>query len=282
MCIRLTLQPSTPASSTVLPPAQALCPPASCPKQALSEEAYGAVVCAHLREHLVRSAASVFGESILEGALAYSATVPLQFLELVLPPGVSRLTRLLSGGGRWLCGASDCTCTGPWREPPANRKCALILPPHCVVQEAGGAAAREWRARLSYYVYEAVGSLRIADMFDIVVDYPDRQARPRMRLWGGHGAGMSCLPWLTAIMGSASVAAAANAWQLCCMPPTGPPIAHSCTLPTLLHLPCSLPALEDLRECLSRTNLHQRFIQAFGAAIEARLLHPGQLTAWGC
>ncbi|EFN59544.1 hypothetical protein CHLNCDRAFT_19379, partial [Chlorella variabilis] len=30
-----------------------------------------------------------------------------------------------------------------------------------------------WRARLGYYVYETVGSLRIGDMFDIVVDYPD-------------------------------------------------------------------------------------------------------------
>ena len=42
------------------------------------------------------------------------------------------------------------------------------------MQASGGAALQQWQAQLSYYVYETVGSLRIADMFDIVVDYPDR------------------------------------------------------------------------------------------------------------
>ncbi|GAB4822840.1 hypothetical protein N2152v2_009886 [Parachlorella kessleri] len=134
--------------------------------EAVSEEAFAAVVCAQLRERLVASTASVFDERILEGALAHSTTVPLKFLALVLPPG-----------------------------------------------EAGEGALREWRALLSYYVYETVGSLRISDMFDIVVDYPD-----------------------------------------------------------------SLPALEDIRECLAKTNLHHKFIQAFGRSIEARLLHPGAAT----
>ena len=45
------------------------------------------------------------------------------------------------------------------------------------LQASGAAALQQWQARLSYYVYETVGSLRIGDMFDIVVDYPDR--------WGG-------------------------------------------------------------------------------------------------
>lgn len=40
---------------------------------------------------------------------------------------------------------------------------------------------------------------------------------------------------------------------------------------------CSLPALEDIRECLSKTNLHHKFTQVFGRSIEARLLHPGGL-----
>ena len=30
-----------------------------------------------------------------------------------------------------------------------------------------------WRERLTYYVYETVGRLRLAEMFDIVVGLPD-------------------------------------------------------------------------------------------------------------
>ena len=60
----------------------------------------------------------------------------------------------------------------------------LTRRPRLGLQEAGAAAVREWKARLSYYVYETVGSLRIADMFDIVVDYPDRC------MWGHAGWGM--------------------------------------------------------------------------------------------
>lgn len=46
---------------------------------------------------------------------------------------------------------------------------------HLTLQTAGDSALAAWRARLAYYVYEAVGAARIADMFDIVVDFPDRQ-----------------------------------------------------------------------------------------------------------
>jgi anaphase-promoting complex subunit 2 len=39
----------------------------------------------------------------------------------------------------------------------------------------GGAALDMWESRLSYYVYETIGCLRIACFFDMVVDYPDSQ-----------------------------------------------------------------------------------------------------------
>lgn len=66
--------------------------------------------------------------------------------------------------------------------------CQASLRPPCPPahpQADGAAALAAWRARLSYYVYEAVGGLRIADMFDIVVDWPDR--------WGGL---WSCLQYM--------------------------------------------------------------------------------------
>lgn len=135
--------------------------------EAVSEEAFAAVVCRHLREHLEERTHRAFDEHILGPALRYSASTPLAFLRLVLPQGAD-----------------------------------------------GAAALAAWRARLSYYVYEAVGGLRIADMFDIVVDWPD-----------------------------------------------------------------SLPAVEDIRDCLQNTSLHRRFVAAFRKSLTDRLLRPGAATA---
>lgn len=143
--------------------------------QGVSEEAYASVVVAHLQERLAGSAGSGFDELILGPALAYATSVPLQFLELALPPGVSGGR----AGGRsrvccsWAAG-SGCREEGPCLASAAVADTMQPAGRSCAVQEAGAAAAREWQARLSYYVYEAVGGLRIADMFDIVVDYPDR------------------------------------------------------------------------------------------------------------
>ncbi len=39
--------------------------------------------------------------------------------------------------------------------------------------ESHGTQLEQWRARLEYYVYKMLGELRIAEMFDIVVDYPE-------------------------------------------------------------------------------------------------------------
>jgi anaphase-promoting complex subunit 2 len=86
----------------------------------------------------------------------------------------------------------------------------LALPPG----PGAAAALARWAARLRESVYAGVGGLRVAEMFDIVVDFPD-----------------------------------------------------------------SLPALEDLRRCLAPARLHRRLVAAFGAAIRARLLHPGASTA---
>ena len=46
-------------------------------------------------------------------------------------------------------------------------------------QDGGGGGLQQWQRRLDYYVYETVGQLRIREMFDIVVDYPD--SRPAVQ-----------------------------------------------------------------------------------------------------
>lgn len=33
-----------------------------------------------------------------------------------------------------------------------------------------------WRLRLQFFAYETLGDLRISELFDIIVDYPDRCA----------------------------------------------------------------------------------------------------------
>ncbi|KAL4426176.1 hypothetical protein ABPG77_007458 [Micractinium sp. CCAP 211/92] len=135
--------------------------------EAVSEAAYAAVVCRHLRDRLVSHAARAFDQRMLEPALRYSASTPVAFLRLVLPEG-----------------------------------------------RASEAALEHWGQQLRYYVYETVGTLRIGDMFDIVVDYPD-----------------------------------------------------------------SLPAIEDIRDCLQNTNLHRKFVAVFRKALQDRLLHPGAATS---
>uniref|UniRef100_A0A7S0IYA2 Anaphase-promoting complex subunit 2 n=1 Tax=Calcidiscus leptoporus TaxID=127549 RepID=A0A7S0IYA2_9EUKA len=96
----------------------------------------------------------------------------------------------------------------------------VVLDPSSPVGEAGGEgcalpqALLQWQARLRFFFMQALASLRISELFDIVVDYPE-----------------------------------------------------------------SLPALDDLRECLQHTHQHADVVASLGAAIEARLLKPGADTS---
>ncbi|CAG0895375.1 unnamed protein product [Darwinula stevensoni] len=47
----------------------------------------------------------------------------------------------------------------------------------------------------------------------------------------------------------------------------------------VIEFPESQPALEDLKECLEKTNLRTQLIQSLKAALQTRLLHPGVNTA---
>ena len=56
---------------------------------------------------------------------------------------------------------------------------AVLHASACFVQEKGQCSLQQWQSRLDYYVYETVGQLRMTEMFDIVVDYPD--SRPAVQ-----------------------------------------------------------------------------------------------------
>ena len=48
-----------------------------------------------------------------------------------------------------------------------------------MIQAACNLSLQQWQAKLEYCVYEMLGSMRIREMFDIVVDYPD--TRPALQ-----------------------------------------------------------------------------------------------------
>lgn len=150
-------------------------------------------MCRHLHRHLAGRSRAAFGERILGPALRYSATMPLHFLQLVLPQGVRYMQC-------FLCVRSSnqsVPCKGTIKHGSSSSAlaherstCPCTHRPTSNMQAAGDSALAAWRARLAYYVYEAVGAARIADMFDIVVDYPDRQVLGR----GNEAAGCRGCP----------------------------------------------------------------------------------------
>ncbi|KAL4118698.1 hypothetical protein PRIC2_011023 [Phytophthora ramorum] len=75
-------------------------------------------------------------------------------------------------------------------------------------------SVQKWRDTLSQHVLQEFGTLRIAQLFEIIKEFPD-----------------------------------------------------------------SIPALEDLRQCLERTQQHGQLVREFRAALQSRLLQPGANTA---
>ena len=58
--------------------------------QALSDEAAASIVNSEVQRHLTTAAQGVFMQPVLQRALSYAQQVPLQFLQVVLPPQVRR------------------------------------------------------------------------------------------------------------------------------------------------------------------------------------------------
>ena len=168
-------------------------------RQAESEAAYSAAVCGCVRRHLARRMRSASARSVLPAVQAFLGAVPLPFLGLVLARAVRpcdawALTLDLWGPGVSLrCGATvlaaapqrsarstrrcrelvavplQVPCCGLPAKRPCNWRCTwdadgeatrLILYAGACQDDAAGALA-QWGARLRFFVYEAVGRLRI-------------------------------------------------------------------------------------------------------------------------
>ncbi|KAG2487792.1 hypothetical protein HYH03_013636 [Edaphochlamys debaryana] len=169
------------------------------------EEAVVAAVAAHVEGLLRRLALGVFQREVLPAASRAAGRIPLEFLRLVIagdgaaggggggaatpasttaaargPATFATSTATLSPAGAspsFNPTAAATTATPTANDPPT----AVVTPATAGLNLTGGLAEpgtegrtlSEWRLRLSYLVFETLGRLRISQMFDIVVDYPD-------------------------------------------------------------------------------------------------------------
>ncbi|GIL90433.1 hypothetical protein Vretifemale_18041, partial [Volvox reticuliferus] len=168
------------------------------------EEAVVAAVSDHVERLLYRLAWGVFDREVLPAANRAANRIPLEFLRLVIagdsgdssatatPASTSTCVRTATGPAAVSAATATATATArdgcatdqaPQPGTPANAAAAS----GCIGGATGsggtmgglaepGTEVRtltEWRLRLSYLVYETLGRLRISEMFDIVVDYPD-------------------------------------------------------------------------------------------------------------
>ncbi|KAL1920658.1 uncharacterized protein VTP21DRAFT_1035 [Calcarisporiella thermophila] len=103
-----------------------------------------------------------------------------------------------------------------WLDQVILRWLALIICPEGVENSPADKinALKEWKTRLEYHLNKAFGDLRISELFDIIVEFPDSQ-----------------------------------------------------------------PAIDDLKECLSKTDQKRQLMESLRNAFERRLLQPGANTS---
>lgn len=104
--------------------------------------------------------------------------VPLRFLSLLLPPPVPPTPPSLYQSPAASPFPSPLAC--PATPAPATAS----GPPHTA------AALGQWKQRLEMAAYEILGDLRTAELFDIIVDHPERWAAGRRQT---DVEGLSCI-----------------------------------------------------------------------------------------
>ena len=150
--------------------------------------------------------------------------VPLQFLNALL----SYLGDSISYGTTSSCLTSPLACC------PSPSFFKVVTPSQGTVR---------WKLRLEYFAYETLQDLRIANLFEIIVDYPERYLvfffLPTYLTW--HPFQILYL-W----------------WKFCWWN--------------------SSPAIEDLNQCLEYTRQHSKLVESFISSLKYRLLTAGAST----
>ncbi|KAL3823960.1 hypothetical protein ACJIZ3_019989 [Penstemon smallii] len=120
----------------------------------MAEDAYASAIFLLLKAKVHELAGDEFRFSILESIKGWIQAVPLQFLHALLAYlGDSKSNEIPASGQK-----------SPLASHPSSRYYRTGTPPEGLVR---------WQLRLEYFAYETLQDLRIAKLFEIIVDYPD-------------------------------------------------------------------------------------------------------------
>ncbi|XP_010488710.1 PREDICTED: anaphase-promoting complex subunit 2-like [Camelina sativa] len=120
----------------------------------MAENAYASAIFLLLKAKVHDLAGDDYRTSVLESIKEWIQTVPLQFLHALL----SYLGDSVSYG----TASSD--LTSPLACCPSPSFSRVVTPSEGIVR---------WKLRLEYFAYETLQDLRIAKLFEIIVDYPE-------------------------------------------------------------------------------------------------------------
>ncbi|KAL5553748.1 hypothetical protein UlMin_041149 [Ulmus minor] len=160
----------------------------------MTEDAYASAIFLLLKSKVHDLAGEDYRSSVLESIKGWIQAVPLQFLHALLA---------------YLGDCFDFDSVSSGLKSPLASRPSSFYPGNDKPSEG----LVRWQLRLEYFAYETLQDLRIAKLFEIIVDYPD-----------------------------------------------------------------SLPAIEDLKQCLEYTGQHSKLVESFISALRYRLLTAGAST----
>lgn len=155
----------------------------------MTEDAYASAIFLLLKAKVYDLAGDEYRNSVLESIKEWIQAVPLQFLHALLD---------------YLGDSISYYSTPSAKSPLASCPSSGDKPSEGIIR---------WQLRLEYFAYETLQDLRIAKLFEIIVDYPD-----------------------------------------------------------------SVPAIEDLKQCLEYTGQHSKLVDSFISSLRYRLLTAGAST----
>ncbi|KAL1806313.1 hypothetical protein ACET3Z_029381 [Daucus carota] len=123
----------------------------------LAEDAYASAIFMLLKAKVNELAGDDYRTSVLEAIKGWIQAVPLQFLHALL----AYLGDTVSNGPH------SSILRSPLASHPNSRYPGTEAPSEGLVR---------WQLRLEYFAYETLQDLRIAKLFEIIVDYPDSSA----------------------------------------------------------------------------------------------------------
>ncbi|KAK3001753.1 hypothetical protein RJ639_020480 [Escallonia herrerae] len=217
----------------------------------LTEDAYASAIFLLLKAKVHDLAGEDYRSSVLESIKGWIQAVPLQFLHALL----AYLGDSVS-----------------YNSPSSSLKSPLASQPSACYTGNGTPSEGlvRWQLRLEYFAYETLQDLRIAKLFEIIVDYPDsmvclESGQLENTITGTYFHKHDCdfTMQMTPLQNTHAV--------------SDMNVMHSSGHVTELRTPLS-PAIDDLKRCLEYTGQHSKLVDSFISALRYRLLTAGAST----